>query len=321
LTVLALSRGALTAGAWPLAWQAGVKTQGTSSRCRRQIAWYVAVGTIRLYAISIRRRRASRQSANWPAPCATGQAICHLCTGSSRTTPPRLLGAKRPRDALRKMAFRSKLIEPLAFIGSRNWQNHPRLLNAASAPATEPWPSPPARRGTSAFYVHGKLTWFCSARRPGFTPPLTPSSSSPARCSMAVQSLRTPGSRRLTAGHGTPHLFLSRFMLPSRCITTNAPFTAANNAGSFFPSPIPSGCGSSGTCAAMRRSGLFAASQAATGATFITAVIRPASSSSKHKMVCSGATLAPGGSYPSLRRAESPPARRAGSLGIFREGL
>ena len=39
MTVLALSRGALTAGAWPLPWQAGVKTQGTSSRCRRQIAW------------------------------------------------------------------------------------------------------------------------------------------------------------------------------------------------------------------------------------------------------------------------------------------
>ncbi len=38
-------------------------------------------------------------------------------------------------------------------------------------------------------------------------------------------------------------------------------------------------------------------------------------------MVYSGATLAPGGSYPSLRTAESPPARRAGSLGIFREGL
>jgi Winged helix-turn helix len=37
-------------GAWPLAWQAGVKTQGTSSRCRRQIAWYVAVGTISLCA-------------------------------------------------------------------------------------------------------------------------------------------------------------------------------------------------------------------------------------------------------------------------------
>ena len=29
MTVLALSRGALTAGAWPLAWQAGVNTQGT----------------------------------------------------------------------------------------------------------------------------------------------------------------------------------------------------------------------------------------------------------------------------------------------------
>ena len=42
---------------------------------------------------------------------------------------------------------------------------------------------------------------------------------------------------------------------------------------------------------------------------------------SKHKIVCSGATLAPGGSYPSLRTAESPPARRAGPLGIFREGL
>ena len=75
MTVLALSRGALTAGAigsnqaatrvaallqylecmtWPLAWQAGDKTQGTSSRCRRQIAWYVAVGTVSLCAISIR---------------------------------------------------------------------------------------------------------------------------------------------------------------------------------------------------------------------------------------------------------------------------
>jgi hypothetical protein len=39
------------------------------------------------------------------------------------------------------------------------------------------------------------------------------------------------------------------------------------------------------------------------------------------KMVYSRATLAPGGSYPSLRTAENPPARRAGSLGIFREGL
>ena len=47
----------------------------------------------------------------------------------------------------------------------------------------------------------------------------------------------------------------------------------------------------------------------------------PENSSSKHKIVYSGATLAPGGSYPSLGTAESPPARRAGSLGIFREGL
>jgi putative SOS response-associated peptidase YedK len=37
-----------------------------------------AVGTISLCAISIRKRRASRPSANWPAPCATGQAICQL---------------------------------------------------------------------------------------------------------------------------------------------------------------------------------------------------------------------------------------------------
>src|ERR1700737_2846067 len=38
-------------------------------------------------------------------------------------------------------------------------------------------------------------------------------------------------------------------------------------------------------------------------------------------MACSGATIAPDRGYPSLRRAQSPPARRAGSLGIFREGL
>src|SRR3982075_2667271 len=38
-------------------------------------------------------------------------------------------------------------------------------------------------------------------------------------------------------------------------------------------------------------------------------------------MACSGATLAPGRGYPSLRRVQSPPARRAGSHGIFREGL
>src|SRR5271166_2168746 len=35
---------------------------------------------------------------------------------------------------------------------------------------------------------------------------------------------------RLTVAHGTPHFFLSWFMLPSRCITTSAPFTAATSA-------------------------------------------------------------------------------------------
>jgi hypothetical protein len=267
LTVLALSRGALTAGAWPLAWQAGVKTHGTSSRCRRQIAWddqplcnlySVTKGQQANPRIGPRHARPDRQSAtsvrdlpgllhpDCPKPTrgsragagsesrtaawCPGPSLASDCNRLSRRAPPSrgsqprgcllrdaqreefaldpaprfvrqlaaaekvvdalplgrdpqmfglsrasflclvldvrepvaVLGAKRPCDALRKMAFRSKLIEPLAFIGSRNWQNHPRLLNAASAPATKSWSSPPGRRGTS---TPSKANW------PGFAPP------------------------------------------------------------------------------------------------------------------------------------------------------
>jgi hypothetical protein len=54
----------------------------------------------------------------------------------------------------------------------------------------------------------------------------------------SISSTRIGARVELTAGHGTPHLFLSRSTVRSRCIATNAPFTAANSAGSFFPNPI-----------------------------------------------------------------------------------